>query len=193
MSLQDLGLLTPTQIISRLRTLAATLYPTLGSRIYGAANYDKADDWSRVEVPSLVVMQADNSGERYPSDQSEQTGTQQRLTRRFDILLTLENSDKRGQEADSTAVAYAQFLIQALVGWSNDENGFCIAYEGDDLYKADKSRYMRVFHFSQRVTFDSNEVSWGDIGDVSSLPWLETIGYTLDNLSEQDITIETGE
>lgn len=191
MSLTSLDLVTPSDVIARLRELASTLFPELGVRIYGAASYDKTEDWTRVEVPNLVVLQGDNYGERWPSDESEQTGTQQRLTRRIDVMLTLENSDRRGQEADALSVAYGEFLIQALVGWSKGSTALCMAYDGDELFKIEKSRYFRVYHFSQRVTFDSNDVAWGDLGDLDALPWIETIRYTLDNLPEADINLDT--
>lgn len=191
MSLTNLGLITPADIIARLRASTATLFPSLSNRICGAATLDFAEDKTRIPIPCLIVLQSNNTGRRFPSDESDQTGTQEMLTRNFDIVLILDNSDERAQEADTASVAYGQFLIQALVGWSNGGPGFCMAYESDEVFLADKARYIRVFHFSQRVFFDSNNVSLGDLGDLDSLPWLETIRYTLDNLPEEDITLTT--
>lgn len=177
-------LIRPSDIIERLRTFSASYMPALANRIAGAADFDSVEDKTRLATPSLFVAVSDNGVEILGT----QTGFQGTVENRFDIILVLENADRRGQAAEELSIAYKEFLLAVLAGWKpSGVRGKGLQYAGDSIALVDRARYMRIYSFLQLSQFDSNEDGLGDLGDYDSLPWLSTIAGSIDNNQDEDV------
>ena len=165
-------LIKPSDLIKRLREFSDEYMPALSSRIAGAAGLDEVEDKTRLSVPALFVSLADNGVEV----EGQQTGFQGNLDNQFDIILVLENTDRRAQEAEEISIAFREFLLAVLSGWKPvASRGNGLIPLGDALSYVDRSRYIRTYSFLQLAYFDSNEDGLGMLGDYDDLPWLKTI------------------
>lgn len=170
--MSDMRFLRTTEVIERLRAKIRGM----GKKIGGANDpIDSKEDKARLTPPCLYV----GLGTCTSTVDSDQGSIQMIIRHEFNIILHLDNTDRRGQYADVVSTKIRIALLRVLAGWLPDQSlstsasvnchSSMLAFAGDDLIRDDRAGYFRSYIFFQNYTFDSSEDALGMLGNYDDL------------------------
>ncbi|MBM3106188.1 hypothetical protein IIE18_13685 [Pseudomonas sp. V1] len=165
--------------------------PTFSTRIAAGIDWDAVASSSKLQHPSAYVIASDDQAE--PNDL--QTGVRQVISDGFDVVVVLDTSDERGQEAAQDLHELRAEIWRALVGWKPDSEYDAITYGGGALIFINRARVIYRYSFSAEFQLGRNRdgdpaETWHE-RELDGLPPLEGIDTRydfIDPLRDSNVT-----
>ncbi|MBV6287359.1 phage tail terminator protein [Pseudomonas aegrilactucae] len=154
--------------------------PAFSERITAGIDWDAVATSSNLAHPSAYVIASDDEAE--PNDLV--TGVRQVISDGFDVIVVLDTTDERGQEAAHDLHVLRADIWRALVGWKPEPEYDPITYGGGALIFINRARV--VYRYSFSAEFQLGRGSAGDPPEtwyereVDGLPALEGLNVDLD-------------
>lgn len=164
------------QIVAHLRTYC----PAFSGRVSAGIDWDAVASSAKLSHPSAYVIAAgDDAGQN-----DLQNGVRQNITDLFDVVLVLDSTDERGQEAADLLHDLRAELWKALVGWQPGTEYDPVEYGGGSLVFINRARVVYRFSFEAEFQLGRNNKAdppetWHEL-DLDGLPHLEGIDMAYD-------------
>lgn len=137
-----------TPIVAQLRQYC----PGFAGRVAGGIDFEAVAASAKLSRPSAYVIPiGDKAGVN-----TIQTGVQQDISDKFDVVLVLDTQDERGQEAADLVHVFRAELWRALIGWKPGPEYDLIEYEGGELISINRNRTIYRFTFTSDFQLGRN-------------------------------------
>lgn len=154
--------------------------PAFGGRIAAGIDWDAVATSSNLKHPSAYVIASDDEAE--PNDLKN--GVRQVISDGFDVIVVLDTSDERGQEAVHDLHVLRADLWRALVGWKPEPDYDQVTYGGGALIFINRARVVYRYSFSAEFQLgrsnDSDPAETWYEHEVDGLPALQGLDISLD-------------
>lgn len=117
--------------------------PAFGGRVAAGIDWDAVASSSKLQHPSAYVIASGDDAE--PNQQ--QNVIRQVIADGFDVVVVLDSSDERGQEANDELHDVRAEIWRALVGWEPGSEYEPITYDGGSLVHISRARVVYRFSF----------------------------------------------
>ena len=167
------------QIVAHLRTYC----PAFSGRVSAGIDWDAVAASAKLSHPSAYVIAAGDDATK----NEVQNGIRQDITDLFDVILVLDSTDERGQEAADLLHDLRAGLWRALVGWQPGTEYEPIEYSGSGLVFINRARV--VFRFSFEAAFQLGRNKKSDPPEtwhervIDGLPPFEGVDVNYDFIS----------
>jgi len=136
-------------IIQRLIVAA----PILGGRVAGAADFNAEVEAVRLGLPCAFVMR---SGGEVQGDPATLGEVIQMLVEEFAVVIAVDNSASTvGQPAEDNLDPVYKEVMEALLGWTDDDTHNSLVFVRDDHVGFDRSRLWHQMLFNTTSSISS--------------------------------------
>lgn len=164
--------------------------PAFSGRVSAGIDWDAVATSAKLSHPSAYVIAAgDDAG-----GNDLQNGVRQDITDLFDVILVLDSTDERGQEAADLLHDLRADLWKALVGWKPGTEYDPIEYGGGSLVFINRARVVYRFSFETAFQLGRNRASdppetWEEF-ELDGLPALEGVDFNVDFIDPADPNLQ---
>ena len=160
--------------------------PAFSGRVSAGIDWDAVASSAKLSHPSAYVITAGDDA----AGNDLQNGVRQDITDLFDVILVLDSSDERGQEAADLLHDLRAGLWKALVGWKPGSEYDPIEYGGGSLVFINRARVVYRFGFETAFQLGRNRVTdppetWEEF-ELDGLPALEGVDFKVDFIDPAD-------
>lgn len=165
--------------------------PTFSDRVAGGIDWDAVAQSSQLKHPSgYVITTADQAGQN-----DIDSGVRQLITDEIDVVVVLDLSDERGQEANDLLHQIRSELWRALIGWKPGPDYDLMEYDGGQLVHINRSRVIYRFGFSAAFQLGRNTVSdpaetWHEL-ELDGLPGFTGATINMDCIDPADRNLQS--
>ncbi|MQT31326.1 phage tail terminator protein [Pseudomonas helleri] len=135
-------------VVAHLRTYC----PAFSGRVSAGIDWDAVAASAKLSHPSAYVIAAGDDA----APNELQNVARQNITDLFDVILVLDSTDERGQEAADLLHDLRAGLWKALVGWQPGTEYEPIEYGGGSLVFINRARVVYRFSFEAAFQLGRN-------------------------------------
>lgn len=135
-------------VVAHLRTYC----PAFSGRVSAGIDWDAVANSAKLNHPSAYVIAAGDDA----APNELQNVARQNITDLFDVILVLDSTDERGQEAADLLHDLRAGLWKALVGWQPGTEYDPIEYGGGSLVFINRARVVYRFSFEAAFQLGRN-------------------------------------
>lgn len=164
--------------------------PVFSGRVSAGIDWDAVAASAKLSHPSAYVIAAGDDA----AQNNLQNAIRQDITDLFDVILVLDSSDERGQEAADLLHDLRAGLWKALVGWKPGTEYDPIEYGGAGLVFINRARVVYRFSFEAAFQLGRNRASdppetWEEF-ELDGLPALEGVDFNVDFIDPADPNLQ---
>ena len=120
--------------------------PSFAQRISGGIDWDAVVESAKLALPAAYVIASADVA----TPSKAQNVTVQDITDQFSVVIVLEPTDERGQDANDLLHDLRAELWRALVGFKPDSDYSAIVYDGGEMVSINSSRaFYRLRFFAE--------------------------------------------
>ncbi len=173
-------------IVAQLRAYC----PAFSNRVSAGIDWDAVASSAKLSHPSAYVIAAGDEASANDVDNA----IRQDITDLFDVILVLDSTDERGQEASDLLHDLRASLWKALVGWKPGVEYDPIAYGGGSLIFINRARVVYRFSFEAAFQLGRNRASepaetWEE-WKLDGLPAFEGMDVNVDFIEPSDPNLQ---
>ncbi|RTY77185.1 phage tail terminator protein [Pseudomonas veronii] len=174
-------------IVAQLRAYC----PVFSNRVSAGIDWDAVASSAKLSHPSAYVIAAGDDASANDVDNA----IRQDITDLFDVILVLDSTDERGQEAADLMHDLRASLWKALVGWKPSTEYDPIEYGGGSLIFINRARVVYRFSFEAAFQLGRNRASepaetWEE-WKLDGLPAFEGMDVDVDFIDPSDPNLQT--
>ncbi|WP_308583420.1 hypothetical protein [uncultured Pseudomonas sp.] len=174
-------------IVAQLRAYC----PAFSGRVSAGIDWDAVANSAQLSHPSAYVIAAGDDASANDVDNA----VRQDITDLFDVVLVLNSTDERGQEAADLLHDLRANLWKALVGWRPSVEYDPIEYGGGSLIFISRARVVYRFSFEAAFQLGRNRASepaetWEE-WKLDGLPAFEGMDVDVDFIEPSDPNLQT--
>ncbi len=174
-------------IVAQLRAYC----PVFSNRVSAGIDWDAVASSAKLSHPSAYVIAAGDDASANDVDNA----IRQDITDLFDVILVLDSTDERGQEAADLLHDLRASLWKALVGWKPSTEYDPIEYGGGSLIFINRARVVYRFSFEAAFQLGRNRASepaetWEE-WKLDGLPAFEGMDVDVDFIDPSDPNLQT--
>ena len=174
-------------IVAQLRAYC----PVFSNRVSAGIDWDAVASSAKLSHPSAYVIAAGDDASANDVDNA----IRQDITDLFDVILVLDSTDERGQEAADLLHDLRASLWKALVGWKPSTEYDPIEYGGGSLIFINRARVAYRFSFEAAFQLGRNRASepaetWEE-WKLDGLPAFEGMDVDVDFIDPSDPNLQT--
>ncbi|QDH65235.1 hypothetical protein [Pseudomonas azotoformans] len=174
-------------IVAQLRAYC----PAFSARVSAGIDWDAVASSAKLSHPSAYVIAAGDDASANDVDNA----IRQDITDLFDVILVLDSTDERGQEAADLLHDLRASLWKALVGWKPSTEYDPIEYGGGSLIFINRARVVYRFSFEAAFQLGRNRASepaetWEE-WKLDGLPAFEGVDVDVDFIDPSDPNLQT--
>ena len=154
--------------------------PSFAQRISGGIDWDAVVESAKLALPAAYVIASADVA----TPSKAQNVTVQDITDQFSVVIVLEPTDERGQDANDLLHDLRAELWRALVGWEPGPEYSSIEYGKGALLHISRARVVYQFNFIAEFQLGRNSKSdppetWQE-RELDGLPLLEGLNIDYD-------------
>ncbi|WP_454843405.1 phage tail terminator protein [Pseudomonas gorinensis] len=174
-------------IVAQLRAYC----PAFSNRVSAGIDWDAVASSAKLSHPSAYVIAAGDEASANDVDNA----IRQDITDLFDVILVLDSTDERGQEAADLLHDLRASLWKAVVGWKPSVEYDPITYGGGSLIFINRARVVYRFSFEAAFQLGRNRASepaetWEE-WKLDGLPAFEGMDVDVDFIDPSDPSLKT--
>lgn len=173
-------------IVAQLRAYC----PAFSTRVSAGIDWDAVASSAKLSHPSAYVIAAGDDASANDVDNA----IRQDITDLFDVILVLDSTDERGQEAADLLHDLRASLWKALVGWKPGAEYDPIEYGGGSLIFINRARVVYRFSFEAAFQLGRNRATepaetWEE-WKLDGLPAFEGLDVNVDFIEPSDPNLQ---
>ncbi|MCY7262725.1 phage tail terminator protein [Pseudomonas protegens] len=154
--------------------------PTFAHRVTGGIDWDAVAESAKLDLPAAYVIASADAAD----DNIAQNAVIQRITDQFAVVVVLEATDERGQEANDFLHDIRAELWRALVGWKPAPEYTPLEYGKGALLHISRARVVYQMTFVAAFQLGRNfpeqpAETWLEVVEDGFIPF-EGIGINVD-------------
>lgn len=160
--------------------------PSFSGRVAGGIDWDAVANSSKLAHPSAYIIATGDQAT--PNDL--ENGIRQNITDEIDVVVVLDTSDERGQDANDLLHTLRAELWRALIGWKPGPDYDVMEYDGGALVHINRARVIYRFGFAAEFQLGRNASTdppetWHE-AELDGLPGFTGLNIDMDCIDPAD-------